>query len=205
MLNNLSFEMEEDQFSPLYLHNRFVDIPNTDWRIIANNGWYDYSFSSYSNQPQKVASWKNVFWLDSSINQPLSDQDRMSVVLRQVKHQLINAQAENKQVLFLTHFAPRQELLAPKPRQVNSKRREYYYQMINAMMGSKHLGELLESFSNVRYVFYGHLHGIHPPLVAHNLSYLNQAVGVKNKRVNEWQADNFFEQWEQTIRVIDLH
>lgn len=33
--------------SPQYLHNRWVDLPNSDWRVIANNGWYDYSFSKF--------------------------------------------------------------------------------------------------------------------------------------------------------------
>lgn len=204
MLNNISFDEIEHPRSPLYIHNRSIDIPNTNWRIIGNNGWYDYSFSQYAKQPTKVQTWKKVYWLDSSIDQPIDDQERMKNVLDQVKAQLSSAKAAGKRVIFLTHFAPRHELLAPKPAAVNTPRKERFYQMINAMMGSDQLGNLLEDSSIVKYAFYGHLHGIHPPLKQNNTIYYSQAVGVNNKRINEWQRDNFFDQWVATIRSIDV-
>ncbi|MBU3829463.1 MAG: metallophosphoesterase [Candidatus Limosilactobacillus merdavium] len=204
MLNNISFDEIEHPRSPLYIHNRSIDIPNTNWRIIGNNGWYDYSFSQYAKQPTKVQTWKKVYWLDSSIDQPIDDQERMKNVLDQVKAQLSSGKAAGKRVIFLTHFAPRHELLAPKPAAVNTPRKERFYQMINAMMGSDQLGNLLEDSSIVKYAFYGHLHGIHPPLKQNNTIYYSQAVGVNNKRINEWQRDNFFDQWVATIRSIDV-
>lgn len=204
MLNNLSFSEAEHSHFLSYIHNQFIDLPNSDWRIIGNNGWYDYSFSTYHDQLKKVQTWKNVYWLDSSIDQPISDQERMATVIAQVKYQLDLAKDNNKSVLFLTHFAPRQELLAAKPKEVNTPRRERFYQMVNAMMGSDRLGNLLEDSNIVRYVFYGHLHGIHPPLTRHGVTYLNQSVGVSNKRINEWQKDNLYDQWLTTTRVINL-
>lgn len=204
MLNNLSFSEAEHSHFLSYIHNQFIDLPNSDWRIIGNNGWYDYSFSTYHDQLKKVQTWKNVYWLDSSIDQPISDQERMATVIAQVKYQLDLAKDNNKSVLFLTHFAPRQELLAAKPKEVNTPRRERFYQMVNAMMGSDRLGNLLEDSNIVRYVFYGHLHGIHPPLTHHGVTYLNQSVGVSNKRINEWQKDNLYDQWLTTTRVINL-
>ncbi|WP_407366878.1 metallophosphoesterase [Limosilactobacillus vaginalis] len=204
MLNNLSFSEAEHSHFLSYIHNQFIDLPNSDWRIIGNNGWYDYSFSTYHDQLKKVQTWKNVYWLDSSIDQPISDQERMATVIAQVKYQLDLAKDNNKSVLFLTHFAPRQELLAAKPKEVNTPRRERFYQMVNAMMGSDRLGNLLEDSNIVRYVFYGHLHGIHPPLTRHGVTYLNQSAGVSNKRINEWQKDNLYDQWLTTTRVINL-
>lgn len=204
MLNHISFSEMEKSSLPLYKHNQFVDLPNSNWRLIANNGWYDYSFSGYYDQPKKVSTWKNVYWLDSSIDQPISDRQRMNLVISQVNQQLRMAKEANKRVIFLTHFAPRHELLAPKPLAVNTLRREYFYQMMNAMMGSDRMGELLENSGIVKYVFYGHLHGIHPPLTRHGITYFNQAVGVSNKRINEWQKDDFFEQWVTTNRVLNL-
>lgn len=129
----------------------------------------------------------------------------MTRVLDQVHHQLGKAQRTGKEVMFLTHFAPRHELLAPKPLGVNSPRRERVYQMVNAMMGSDRLGQLLESYSNVKAVFYGHLHQVHHSLYRHHLVYLHQALGVRNKRHNEWQANSFFDQWLQTMRVLSDH
>ena len=128
----------------------------------------------------------------------------MKNVLDQVKVQLSLAKAAGKKVIFLTHFAPRHELLAPKPAAVNTPRKERFYQMINAMMGSDQLSNLLEDSGIVKYAFYGHLHGIHPPLKWNNTIYYNQAVGVNNKRINEWQRDNFFDQWVATIQSINV-
>lgn len=204
MLNHVMFDQIEHPTSPLYIHNRHIDLPHSDWRIIGNNGWYDYSFSKYHNQPQKVHDWKRVYWLDSSIDQPMTDQKRMDQALNQVQKELQLAQCDNKKVIFLTHFAPRHELLAPKPAAVNTPRAEKFYQMINAMMGSDALGNLLELSPNVRYVFYGHLHGIHPPLIRGQLTYYNQAVGVHRKRHNEWQRASFKEQWLTTLRIMNI-
>lgn len=188
---------------PQYLHNRWVDLPNSDWRVIANNGWYDYSFSRFQNDLKQVARWKNVYWIDSAIDQAESDPERMAQVLAQVHQQLQLAAKDHRRVIFLTHFAPRHELLMPKPAHLISPRAERNYQMINAMMGSDHLGDLLEQSGIVPLVFYGHLHGIHQPLTHHGVTYYNQAVGVNNKRHHEWQAPTFWQQWVQTVRVIE--
>lgn len=204
MLAHAPFEQVEHFADPKYLHNQFVDIPGTNWRIIGNNGWYDYSFSDYENQPLKVAQWKRVYWIDSAIEQPMSDPERMGMVLNQVERQLMMARAANKRVIFLTHFAPNEALLAPKPDFVTEPKQLRTYQMINAMMGSQRLGELLERTPNVKYVFYGHLHGIHEPLHRGSLTYYNQAVGVRKNKNNEWQHRHFADQWKQSLRVIEI-
>ncbi|MDD6431741.1 MAG: metallophosphoesterase [Lactobacillaceae bacterium] len=204
LLQHAPYDLTEHLADPGYLHRRYVDLPGTNWRMIGNNGWYDYTFSAYRDDPTAVQQWKRVYWLDSEIDQPGDDQERMDNVLNQVTTQLAAAKDAEKRVLFLTHFAPRHELLAPRPAAVSTPRRERFYQMINAMMGSDRLGTLLESAENVRYVFYGHLHGIHPPLERNGVTYLNQAVGVRNKRINEWQRDDFTAQWQGSLRIMDL-
>ena len=204
LLNHVTADQAEHTTDPRYLHNRAVDLPGSDWRLIGNNSWYDYSFSSYYQQPTAVESWKKVYWLDSSIDQPESDQARMDRVLQQTRTLLDSAQRDHKQVLFLTHFVPCQYLLAPKPAGIKTARMERFYQMINAMLGSNRLGQLLASYPNVKAVFYGHVHGVHPPLARANLTYFNQAVGVHKKRHDEWQAATFADQWKRTVRVIEL-
>ncbi|WP_267202379.1 metallophosphoesterase [Limosilactobacillus kribbianus] len=204
LLRHAPYELVETLVEPAYIHNRFVDLAGTDWRLIGNNGWYDYTFSAYCDRLEEVARWKKVYWLDSAIEMPGDDQERMAVVLRQVRAQLRRAHQDHKRVLFLTHFAPRHELLAPKPAAVTTPRRERFYQMINAMMGSDRLGELLEKDSAVHDVFYGHLHGQHPALKRGKVTYFNQAVGVRNKRIDEWQQPNFAAQWRFRLRIMDL-
>lgn len=203
MLGASSEEQIENFASDQYLHNRYVDLPGTNWRLIGNNGWYDYSFSTYRDQAKDVERWKKVFWLDSSTPQGESDGQRMKRVLTQSRQQLVAAQHRNKKVLFVTHFAPRHELLAPKPAAVNTPRQERIYQMINAMMGSDALGNLLADYPSVQAVFYGHLHGLHPALRWNDITFFHQAVGVRNKRINEWRAPTFKKQWVKTLRVME--
>ena len=204
MLNHADYATVEHLTDPQYLHHRWIDIPQTDWRIIGNNGWYDYSFSTYANDPERVAKWKKVYWLDSSIDQPMSDLERMRLVDDQISKDLEQAALDRKRVILVTHFAPRHELLNKKPSFVDTPRKNYFYQMINAMMGSDQLGELLESYQNVQMVMYVHLHRQHPALTRHGVTYYHQAVGIKNKRINEWQAPTFIEQWQRTLRIFDL-
>lgn len=204
LLQHAPYTLTENLADPGYLHRHYVDLPGTNWRVIGNNGWYDYGFSAYRDDPAAVRQWKRVYWLDSEIDQPGDDQERMDTVLHQVVTQLAAARDAGKRVLFLTHFAPRHELLAPRPAAVRTPRQERFYQMINAMMGSDRLAELLETAGNVKDVFYGHLHGIHPPLKHNGVTYLNQAVGVRNKRINEWQRANFAAQWQTRLRILDL-
>ena len=124
----------------------------------------------------------------------MSDLERMRLVDDQISKDLEQAALDRKRVILVTHFAPRHELLNKKPSFVDTPRKNYFYQMINAMMGSDQLGELLESYQNVQMVMYGHLHRQHPALTRHGVTYYHQAVGIKNKRINEWQAPTFIEQ-----------
>ncbi|WP_251545522.1 metallophosphoesterase [Limosilactobacillus caecicola] len=206
MLSGVDWSTMENFASPQYLHRKFVDLPGTDWHIIGNNGWYDYSFSQYVTEPEQVRRWKNVYWLDSVIDQPMDDQQRMQLVLKQVRQQLRAAQDAQKKVLFLTHFVPLAELAddATGPTAPTNPRYQRVYQMFRAMLGSNQLGSLLEQFANVKMVFYGHLHGAHPPVIHSGVTYYHQAVGVKNKRTNEWQAPTLLEQWKKTCRIIQL-
>ncbi|WP_295746987.1 metallophosphoesterase [uncultured Limosilactobacillus sp.] len=204
LLKHAPYALVEECSDPAYLHRRFVDLAGTDWRVIGNNGWYDYSFSSYANQPQRVAQWKRAYWLDSIIDQPLSDQQRMANVLQEVDKQLQAAKLAGKKVILLTHFAPAVEALGQPPANLISPRQRYFYQMFRAMTGSKRLGGLVERSGVVKKVFYGHLHGQHPTFSRHGVDYYHQAVGVRNKRINEWQTDNFFDQWQLTLKTIEL-
>lgn len=200
MLKGVSYQELESPLDAQYFHDRFLDLPGSDWRVIGNNGWYDYDFSTFHDQPAAVAQWKRVCWLDGGISQPLSDPARMARVRQQVAHQLLLAAQAHRRVLFLTHFAPRHQALLAKPARVQGPRMERSFQMIRALMGSDSLGTLLEGSGVVDRVVYGHLHGIHPRFVSGGVSYQNAAVGVKRPRLNEWQAPTFAAQWaEQTL------
>lgn len=198
MVRGVSFdELEQGAFSG-YLHNQYVDIPNTNWRIIGNNGWYDYQFAAQTpNKSTKdFEQWKNAFWIDRAIEQPMTDLERTDLVLTQVRAQLALARAEHKRVVFMTHFVPRADYL-----KITTDNR--FWNMANALMGTPRLGNLLETF-DVSHVLFGHLH-VHPaPRTFGSTTYYDQAVGYGLKRINEWQAQTFMGEWYQETRFIDL-
>lgn len=78
--------------------------------------------------------------------------------------------------------------------------------MVNAILGSQHLGKLIQDYPEIKYVFYGHVHGWHEPFQIAGATYLNQAVGVRKKKrkYHEWQKDTFMDQWKYRMNIIDL-
>lgn len=202
MLKNVTFAQLESPLSPCYLHNQAYDFPNSAWRLIANNGWYDYSFSPQLDV-EEVARWKKAYWVDAGVNQPLSDLERMNLVITQVQEQLTAAKKAGKRVVFLTHFVPHRDLLWARPTHFSKPRYERVYEMVNAFLGSQRLADLLEAYPNVYYTFYGHVHGRHPALTHGQLTYFNQAVGVRRR--HEWQAADFENQWLASLQEIKIN
>ncbi len=203
MVKGASFAEIEENDDPRYFHRRYLDL-GANWRVVGNNGWYNYDFSVYHDQPAEVAKWKRVYWLDSTIDQPISDQAREDLVLGQVASKLTAAKRVGKRVLFLTHFAPRHQALMVRPTKVKGPRMERSFQMIRALMGADQLGDLLEASGVVQTAYYGHLHGLHPTFTHGGVTYVNPAVGVNKKRMNEWQRPTFMEQWAWRTKIVDL-
>lgn len=196
MLRGISFQELETLQQPNYLHHQFEDVVGTNWRLIGNNGWYDYSLSNQNVSSTDFARWKNAYWVDQTIVQPGSDRDRLELVLQQVESQLKQAKKDHKNVLFMTHFVPKKNFIIDSPDQ-------RMWNMSNAMMGSVKMGELLEKYE-VAYVLFGHLH-IHPaPLKSNQTSYYNQSVGYHNKHSNEWLEPDFFAQWKRRLGMLLL-
>ncbi|MBB1098888.1 metallophosphoesterase [Limosilactobacillus sp. WF-MT5-A] len=193
MLKGVTYEQLENLDDDLYFHNRSIDIPETNWRIIGNNGWYDYSFSTYESKAAEVTRWKRAYWVDRLIIQPMNDPERMVIVLHEVERALKQARLENKRVIFMTHFAPIREALSHPL--IKSARRQRMWEMTTAMLGSKYLGALLARFPEVKKVFYGHLHYVRPLITVENIEYHNQAVGVKRKSGGEWKGTSLLDQW----------
>lgn len=200
MLNNITYAELEKLDEPRYFHHRWIDIPQTNWRIIGNNGWYDYTFSTYSTDPVSVEKWKKAYWVDRAIQQPITDQQRMSIVLNQVGEQLTSAEKAGKQVIFMTHFSPIQEAV-PQVTGLDG-RRTRMWEMTKAMFGSKKLGELLTSFSGVKEVYYGHLHSAPVQIINGGIIYHNVAVGVQRKANHKWKS--LADQWINRLCLKEL-
>ncbi|GAW99863.1 metallophosphoesterase [Secundilactobacillus mixtipabuli] len=197
MVNDISYDDLQKSLSETYLHRKKFDIPNTDWQIIGNNGWYDYSFSAVLHRPDEdFLHWKRAYWIDGAINQPMSDPDRMTQELQVIEAQLQQAKLNHKRVLFMTHFVPRIEYL-----RITSDDR--FWNMANAMLGSTRMGDLLKRYQ-VERVLFGHMH-IHPvPRHLDGTTYYNQAVGYGTTRRHEWITNDFQSEWLNRVRVINL-
>lgn len=193
MLQGITYEQLESLDDDLYFHNRYIDIPHTNWRIIGNNGWYDYSFSPYERNLAEVARWKKAYWVDRSIKQPMNDPERMQIVLREVEAALKQARSAQKKIILMTHFVPIKEVLPHLL--IESPRRQRMWEMTTAMFGSKYLGELIARFPEVKEVVYGHLHYARPLITVGNIEYRNQAIGVERKKGGEWKEKNLLNQW----------
>ncbi|GAX00862.1 metallophosphoesterase [Secundilactobacillus silagei] len=197
MVNDISYEDLEKPLSATYLHRKHYDVPDTDWRIIGNNGWYDYSFAAVLHRPDDAFwHWKRAYWIDGAIEQPMSDPKRLTQELQVIKTQLQQAQRDHKRVLFMTHFVPRIEYL-----HITSDDR--FWNMANAMLGSVRMGQLLTKY-HVKKVLFGHLH-IHPaPREFEGTLYYNQSVGYGTARRREWLTATFQSEWLTRVKVINL-
>ena len=131
--------------------------------------------------------------------QPMNDPERMAIVLDQVEEALQQAHNQQKQVIFMTHFAPIREALSHPL--IESARRERMWEMTTAMLGSRHLGALLAKFPEVKAVFYGHLHYAQPLITVGNIEYRNQAVGVRRKNSGEWEGKSLLDQWIDRLYI----
>ncbi len=201
MLGGVSEAALETRLAPEYFHNAFLDLPGTAWRLVGLNGWYDYSLSPAAGDPAAVAAWKRVYWLDDQIPQAEDDPARLQRGLAQLRAQLAAATAVDKRVIVATHFLPDRALVPPMP-STNDPRRQRFWRMFCAMLGSQQVGDLLRVTPAVERVVYGHLHGQHPVRRLGGAHYYNPAVGVKRR--HEWQAATFNQQWEQRLLVWDL-
>ncbi|MTV83339.1 metallophosphoesterase [Secundilactobacillus folii] len=197
MVNDITYDELQEPISATYIHHGYYDVPGTDWRVIGNNGWYDYSFSAGLHRPDSdFWHWKKAYWIDGAIKQPMTDPERLTLELQQIEIQLKVAQAVHKQVLFMTHFVPRIEYV----RVTHDNR---FWNMANAMLGSVRTGELLSRY-HVRRVLFGHMH-IHPePRQISSAIYYDQAVGYGTARRHEWLTDTFESEWLTRVRVINL-
>ncbi|MFL2018903.1 MAG: metallophosphoesterase [Weissella hellenica] len=196
MGRNISFNELETDLDPLYLHNQYIDIPNSNWRIIGHNGWYDYSFTPLLD-PAAIVRFRSGFYYDRVIDQPISDIERMALGHAQMRQLLDDALNANKQVVFFTHFSPiNDELYYPDP----SSR----WAMVNGVLGSKKTGLLLAEYPNVQHIFYGHVHITVPPRQKKELTYYNASVGYNRHHLKEWTADNFYQSWVNKLIQIVL-
>lgn len=201
MVQPLAYPALQQAITPAYLHQKYFDIPKTAYRIIGNNGWYDFSFAN--NLPKlktkttaDFARWRNAYWIDGGIQGRELDQKLMQRVLTTVYDQFEQARKQNKKIIFMTHFVPQQAYIF-------YSLDRHYWNMAVTLMGSQHLGNLIQAYQ-VKHVIFGHLHVRHLPKTIAGVTYHTAPVGYGLKRINEWSSSDFMTEWAKTLQIIQI-
>lgn len=197
MVRGTSYEELEKLDDPLYLHHRSERLTGTNVVLMGNNGWYDYTFApkSLGMTSDQFAHWKKAFWVDSVIEQPGTDAERMQGVLDQTQAMLTANMG--KRVLFATHFVPRRDFLSSRTlaNEVGAK--------AAAMLGSERMGKLLTA-NHVTWCAFGHLHHRDEASVCDGVQYFHQPVGYGTARRHEWGTQDFMTEWRATLQILTI-
>lgn len=197
MFNGINYEDLETEVDANYFHNQFVDLPKTNWRIIGNNGWYDYSYAAHlKRSADRFYHWKQAYWADRIIEQPESDISRFQRALTQVNTNLLQAKQHGRKTVLLTHFVPNQHF-------IHYTADDRFFNMANGMLGGIGLERLINQY-HVPLVVFGHLHRRFTPITIKDTRYYNVAVGYHNRRHNEWQNPDFIREWQQQTKIINF-
>ncbi len=195
MGDGLSFEKYEDHLSDGYLHNQSVDLG--DYRIIGNNGWYDYSFDHGQHDAATIGRFKKSFWYDRRIKQTMTDQKRSVLSQQQVKRAVNEARRAGQKPLIITHFSPDGQLVETIP---FSKSK---LAILKAYLGSEAFGEQLVA-AHVPVVVSGHIHWRMPKHRIGETAFYNASLGYETKRIHEWSQKDFMTEWEKRLLILDL-
>ncbi|RFB12556.1 hypothetical protein DZB84_18945 [Bacillus sp. HNG] len=165
---------------------------NDNWVVIGDGGWYDYSFGieGYTDEQFSVGTFNDFTWPDkTSAHWPSSDQCETKRYLEKLEGWL--KENEGKNMIMVTHVVPFSRYIQVK--------NEPGWDFFNAMMGSKHFGELADKYQVKKYIF-GHIHtryhehykGIE--IICNPLGYYP----------HEWKSANAEEEIFSTIKLVEI-
>lgn len=185
-------EVTIEESHPNYLHKSWFDVPNSDIRVIGHNGWYDYTWAPQVTN-EEASAFHHGLYFDRVIPQKETDIERTDRALVEMQALFTQAQLDKKQIVFATHFVPIKDDLheGEDPR----------IGLVNAIMGSKRIGELIQSQENVVAVVFGHQHVNSPIRYYGDVSYANVAVGIKKRR-QEWLESDLLSTIEEKMYIF---
>lgn len=163
-----------------FLNFRYLPL-NQQTVLLGVNGWYDYSYAELQD-PKKIRSIKNIYWFDRVIERFADDPTVNQEILRQLKHVLDDLAQKQYQVILATHFVPKEEFI------VRMSGKYQIWNKVNAFLGSKELGALLDHYANVQQVIFGHTHRRFEDKKIHGTIYSCRPFGY----YYEWQMTRDF-------------
>ncbi|MGI6154789.1 MAG: metallophosphoesterase [Enterococcus sp.] len=123
---------------------------NEETLLLGVNGWYDYRFSELQEE-SKIRQLKELYWFDRNIKRLGSD-PQISEQINQRLYQTLKQLPKEKKIILSTHFVPKREFI------VFQTGEHARWNQLNAFLGSEGFGEVLDEFSQVQHVIFGHTH-----------------------------------------------
>ncbi|MDN6663366.1 MAG: metallophosphoesterase [Tetragenococcus koreensis] len=139
----------EDFNDPHFLNFKTQELTKSTV-LFGMNGWYDYSFVPHADE-KEYRRKKQVYWYDRFIERQGSDPEITAALCYRLQETLSTV-PDTKNIILSSHFVPKETFII--------KHSEKYarWNQLNAFLGSKEFGEVLDGFSNVKQVVFGHTH-----------------------------------------------
>lgn len=170
-----------------FLNERYLAL-NDHTVLLGMNGWYDYQFSELTDEEQ-ILRMKRLYWYDRMIEREGTDLEVNEQVLVATKQLLETLAQKNLDVILATHFVPKKEFIvyqsAPYER----------WNKLNAFLGSASMGQLLDQYTNVKQVVFGHTHRRFEDQVIQGTKYSCRPFGY----YYEWQLTKKFVLQEKLV------
>lgn len=170
-----------------FLNERYLAL-NDHTVLLGMNGWYDYQFSELTDEKQ-ILRMKRLYWYDRMIEREGTDLEVNEQVLLATKQLLETLAQKNLDVILATHFVPKKEFIvyqsAPYER----------WNKLNAFLGSASMGQLLDQYTNVKQVIFGHTHRRFEDQVIQGTKYSCRPFGY----YYEWQLTRKFVLQEKLV------
>ncbi|GMA47918.1 hypothetical protein TMUPMC115_2185 [Tetragenococcus muriaticus PMC-11-5] len=139
----------EDFNDPHFLNFKTKEL-SENTLLLGVNGWYDYSFVPFADE-KEYRRKKQVYWYDRFIERQGSDSEITTAICDRLKETLQNI-PPTKNVILSTHFVPKKAFI------IEHGEKYARWNQLNAFLGSKELGAVLDEFPNVKEVVFGHTH-----------------------------------------------
>lgn len=179
---NLVEEAWIEQFPHLDFLNLKTFALRDDLVLLGVNGWYDYRFATIDDFDE-IVKLKNLYWYDRNIIRSGTDPEINQGILNQLRTLLMQLQEAKKEVVIATHFVPQRAFIVYQTNPEFIKWNE-----LNAFLGAESFGELMDEFTNVRQVVFGHTHRRFPDQVINGTIYSCRPFGY----YFEWQMTREF-------------
>lgn len=174
-------------------HSTLIDNPyiiNDQYAIVGDMGWYDYSFGPIHMSTDKFLLNKKMYWNDAVyVRFNKSDHELCGEILARLELQL--KQHRDKKIIFMNHFIPFETFIQYK---------DSVWNICNAFMGSKKIGEMLDRHANIQYVIFGHTHTRFPMQFIGSKQMICKPLGYRH----EWKIDNFRTELSKCITWITI-